>query len=169
MIRRFPGVGGIVPACVAVTATPATVNVHVRGVVIGLAIIEYVAVPEPEPEPVTVSQTLEPLVVQAHPAVVVTVMVPVVAPTGALMDVGDTVKLHTGPSLTVKTTPPIVSAALRAVVVLFGAALKLTVPFPVPLAPEVTVNHVALLVAVQVQPDWVVTLTVPVPPVPAID
>ena len=39
-----------------------------------------------------------------------------------------------------------------------------TTPFPVPLAPEVTVIKPALLVAVQPQPDVVVTLTVEEPP-----
>ena len=155
-------------ACVAVIGMPATVNVQVRDDVSELAIIEYVAVPDPEPEPVTVNQTLEPLVVQAHPGVVVTAIVPVVAVAGAVIDVGDAVKLHAGPSLRVKTAPPIVSAALRAVELGLAAALKLTTPLAVPLAPDVIVNHVASLVAVQAQPNCVVRLTLPAPPVPAI-
>jgi hypothetical protein len=36
------------------------------------------------------------------------------------------------------------------------------VPFPVPLAPEVTVSHSALLLAVQAQPLPADTVTVPV-------
>jgi hypothetical protein len=44
-----------------------------------------------------------------------------------------------------------------------AATLNPTAPFPVPEAPEVTVNHVgALLVAVHVHPAPAVTVTVPV-------
>jgi hypothetical protein len=39
-----------------------------------------------------------------------------------------------------------------------------TVPLPDPLDPEVMVIQLALLEAVQVQPEVAVTLTVPVPP-----
>jgi hypothetical protein len=40
----------------------------------------------------------------------------------------------------------------------------LTVPLPVPLTPEVTVIHDALLTAVQPQPPPAVTVTLPDPP-----
>jgi hypothetical protein len=43
----------------------------------------------------------------------------------------------------------------------------LTLPSPVPLAPEVTVTQVSLLVAVQEQPVSVVTATLLVPPLEA--
>ena len=46
----------------------------------------------------------------------------------------------------------------------FAATLKPTEPFPVPLAPDVMVIHVALLVAVHVQLPGVVTLTLPEAP-----
>ena len=50
-----------------------------------------------------------------------------------------------------------------------AATLNPTDPFPLPLAPEVTSTHPALLLAVQVQPlPLVDTSTVPVPPVAAI-
>ena len=53
---------------------------------------------------------------------------------------------------------------MRAAPVL-AAAVKLTVPFPVPVLPEVIVIHGELLVAVQVHPgEEVVTVTLPVPP-----
>jgi hypothetical protein len=45
-----------------------------------------------------------------------------------------------------------------------AATVKLTVPLPVPDAPEESVTNVALLVAVQVHPVPAVTGTVPVPP-----
>jgi hypothetical protein len=49
------------------------------------------------------------------------------------------------------------------------AALKLTVPLPVPLAPLVIVSHDALLEALQLQLLDVVTLVEPVPPAAATD
>jgi hypothetical protein len=56
-----------------------------------------------------------------------------------------------------------VSVAVRAAPVL-AAALKLTVPFPVPFPPDVIVSQDALLAAVQAHPAPAVTLTLPVPP-----
>jgi hypothetical protein len=44
-----------------------------------------------------------------------------------------------------------------------------TVPSPVPLAPAVTLSHVALLVAVHAQPAAAVTPTEPVPPAATTD
>jgi hypothetical protein len=50
----------------------------------------------------------------------------------------------------VAVLPATVSVPLRSFPV-FGATLKVTVPLPVPLAPEVMVIHEALLLAVQAQ------------------
>jgi hypothetical protein len=47
----------------------------------------------------------------------------------------------------------------------FAAQLNAMVPFPLPEAPDVTVSHWALLLAVQLHPVVVVTLTVPEPAV----
>jgi len=44
----------------------------------------------------------------------------------------------------------------------FAATLNPTDPFPVPVAPDVTVIHGALLVALHAQPVPAVTVTVPV-------
>ena len=41
-----------------------------------------------------------------------------------------------------------VKVPLRAAAVVFAAALIPTVPWPLPLAPDVTLNHVSLLAAV---------------------
>jgi hypothetical protein len=71
--------------------------------------------------------------------------------------------------VTVNVCPPIVIVAVRDTVLVLAAALKLTVPLPVPLAPAVTVSHVALLAAVHAQPVPAVTLTEPVPPPLATD
>ena len=53
----------------------------------------------------------------------------------------------------------------------FAATLKPTDPLPLPLAPEVTVIHDTLLLAVQLQvpPDAVTAIAVPGPPAAAID
>ena len=53
---------------------------------------------------------------------------------------------------------------------LFAATLNVTVPFPVPLAPEAIVSQAALLVAVQTHPAATDTATgVPAPPAAPID
>jgi hypothetical protein len=44
----------------------------------------------------------------------------------------------------------------------FAATLKPTAPFPVPVAPDITVIHGSLLLAVHAHAAVVVTLTVPV-------
>ena len=66
--------------------------------------------------------------------------------------------------VTVTVCPPAVTVAFRDAVVVLAAAVTPTVPLPDPLAPLVTVSHVALLVAVHVQPAPAVTVTLPVPP-----
>jgi hypothetical protein len=54
--------------------------------------------------------------------------------------------------------PPRVGASV------YGATEYVTVPLPLPLAPEVIVIQLALLAAVQVQPVGAVTFTLPNPP-----
>jgi hypothetical protein len=70
-------------------------------------------------------------------------------------------------SVTVNVFVAIVNVALRAPVAVFAATLKLTVPLVEPLDPPVTVTQLEPLVAVHAQPDVVVTVTVPVPPLAA--
>lgn len=60
--------------------------------------------------------------------------------------------------------PAIVIAPVRRAPVLFAATEKLTVPLPLPLAPDVIVIHGALLTAVHAQPTGALTLEVPLPP-----
>ena len=64
--------------------------------------------------------------------------------------------------LTVKVIPATLSVPVRAEVAVFAAAEKLTVPFPLPGVPAVTVSHDAALVAVHAQPVATLTLTDPV-------
>jgi hypothetical protein len=47
---------------------------------------------------------------------------------------------------------------------MFAPTLNPTEPFPLPLAPDVTVIHAALLAADHRHPAWVATATVPVSP-----
>ena len=78
--------------------------------------------------------------------------------------------MHDTPAwFTVNVWPPAVIVAVRADVLVFAATEKATVPFPLPLAPEVTVTHAAELVAVHAQPDDELTLNEPVPPLAATD
>ena len=72
-------------------------------------------------------------------------------------------------SVTVKVDPPMVKVPVRLLVDVFAAALKPTVPFPVPLAPEVVVSQLALLVAVQLHDGFAVTVTDLVSPPARID
>ena len=61
---------------------------------------------------------------------------------------------------------------MRAVPVALAGALKVTVAFPVPLAPPVIVIHAALLLAVQAQllpPPVTITRVLEVPPTAGID
>jgi hypothetical protein len=70
--------------------------------------------------------------------------------------------------LTVKLSPPIVSAAARAWLDVFATAVKFTVAVPLPLAAPVTVNQAgAVLAAVQSQPLSVVSVVDPSPPLAA--
>ena len=63
-----------------------------------------------------------------------------------------------------------VSVPLRGVASSCRATVNLTVPPPLPVAPDVIVNHASLLAAVHVQPASVVTATsVPAPPDALID
>ena len=61
--------------------------------------------------------------------------------------------------MTVTVCPATVSVAVRGEVTVLAAIENTTVPFPEPLAPDVIVNQDELSVAVQLQPDVVVTLT----------
>ena len=58
-----------------------------------------------------------------------------------------------------------VTVPVRVVVAVFAATLSVTIPLPDPLAPLATLIQVALLRAVQPQPDPVVTDVLTDPPV----
>lgn len=104
--------------------------------------------------------------VQAHPVPALTVTTPAVADGKArVAEVGKIEMMQGAPGwLTVNVWPPMVRVPVRATPVL-AATLYPTVPFPVPLAPDVMVIHVTFAVATQLQlPVLAVTATVPVVP-----
>ena len=65
--------------------------------------------------------------------------------------------------MTLKVCPPTTIWAVRCGPLLL-ATEKLTVPFPAPLDPDVTVTKLSLDTAVQLQPPGAVTVKLPVPP-----
>jgi hypothetical protein len=156
--------------CSTLIATPAMLIVAVRGLVPVWAGTVYVAVPDPLPDPVTVIHEAVVDDVQAHPACVVIVMVPVPPAADSVIRIGLAENVHDAPgSLTTKLRPAIVRVADRAVVPEFACAVNETVPEPVPLEPPEIVTHDAPLTAVQVHSGVVVTVTVPLPPVAGSD
>ena len=107
---------------------------------------------------------------QAQPAVVVTLTVP--EPPAAANDwlAGERLKVQAAPAwVTVNVLPATVSVPVRGVVAVVAAAVKLTDPLPVPLAPALIVSHATLLVADHPHPAPAVTPTVPLPPAAATD
>jgi hypothetical protein len=158
--------------CVTVNVFPPIVSVPLRDWFFVFAATEKLADPLPDPlaPAVTVIHVALLTVVHAQPVIALTVVDPEPPDAFTVCDEGEIVGVQGAPaSLTVNAMPPIVRVPLRGVVVRFGSALKPTVPAPVPLLPDVTVNQLSLLVAVQSHPACVVIVTLPVPPRPATD
>src|SRR6185295_13322694 len=99
-------------------------------------------------------------------ALAVTVMEPVAPDTGTLTEAGSNVREPGIPvCVTVYVLPAMVRCPVRVAVFGFAAIEKPTLPFPVPLAPEATVNHGESLVAVHGQFEFeALTPIVPVAP-----
>ena len=130
---------------------------------------------EPGPEPVapavTVIQVTPLTAVQEQPVVVVTV-VDSSAPAAATDRLDGEIEYEhpAGSCVTLNACPAIVNVPLRCDELALAAALNATVPFPLPLAPLVTVNHdVLLLTPVHAHPAGAVTAVDPVPPPATID
>src|SRR5262245_54130240 len=128
MTRRFEGAaggaGGVAAAWLTLIATPPTVNAAEREFVPVFAAIVYDAVPEPVPDPVIVAHDAFDDDDHEQLDEVVTVIVPVAAVGDAVIDVGDTVKVHGAAAcVTVNVCPPIVIVPVRDVVTLFAATL----------------------------------------------
>ena len=110
------------------------------------------------PDAIAIHETL-PAAVQLQPALVETAMgVPVPAPAAMDWLVGAIEYVQLAACVTVNARPAIVRVPFRPAPV-FAATLKFTFPGPVPLAPEVTVIHGALLDADHAHPDVVDTAT----------
>lgn len=106
--------------------------------------------------------------VHAQPSAVRTSKLPDSPPAGTDANVVASETLHPCPWLTVNVCPAIVIDPERPGPVV-EATVKLTVPFPLPLEPDVMVIHGCALAAVQAQPAPAVTLTEPLPPEGATD
>jgi hypothetical protein len=103
--------------------------------------------------------------VHRQPPPVFTVTLTGPPPLATVCCVGDTDAVHDSAWLMVNVCPATVSAPVRGAPV-FAAAVKETVPFPVPVEPPVRVIQSALLAAVQAHALPAVTPTLPVPPSP---
>jgi hypothetical protein len=152
-----------------VKVCPPMVIVPTRAAVVAFADTLKVTGPVPAPveAPVIESHPALTVAVQAHPAVVVIVTDPA-PPAAATAWLAGLIENTQGAAacVTVKICPPTVIVPMRAVVVGFAAAVKLTVPEPVPLA-LVSESHAALSLAAHAQPAAVVIVTDPVPPAAA--
>ena len=157
-------------ACVTVTSFPPMVSVPMRDVVVPFAVTEKPTVPLPDPE-APLETEIQPVLLAAvheHADGVVTATEPVPLPEPTETEVVERAYEHDAPAWVIVTVlPAIVSVALREVVEVFAAIEKVTVPFPDPELPPVTVIQPALLTAVQVHAVEAVTPTEPVPAVAA--
>jgi hypothetical protein len=150
---------------VTVKIWPAMVNVPVRVVVAVFAATAIVAVPLPLPLPPALTVSQAALLVVDHaqelPAVTLTDVDSPAA--GEVRVFGEIAYVHAAPAcVTVKVWPAIVNVPVRLVLAVFAAALKVTDPVPLPVAPDVTVSQPAALLAVHAQPVAAVTVTLPV-------
>jgi hypothetical protein len=115
-----------------------------------LAAAVTVTVPLPDPLPPLIeSHVALSDAVHVQPAGAVTVTAPLPPPATMFCVAGESATLQGTPAwVTVTAWPPTVTVALRDALKVFAVAVSVTVPFPEPLAPPVTVNHAALLDAV---------------------
>jgi hypothetical protein len=158
-------------AWVTVTVCEPTVMWPTRELAVVFAATVYVVLPLPVPlVGVTVSQLLS--LVAAHPQLLVveTEMVPLPPALTTETVVGESVyeQDEAAASMTEKLWLPKVRVPVLEAIVVFAAAVYVTVPLPTPFAGD-AVSHVALLVAAQAHPPVVVTVNVPVPPAALID
>ena len=131
-----------------------------------LAAAVTVTAPFPDPlPPVIESHVALSDAVHVQPVGAVIVTEPLPPPAAMFCVAGESAKLQDAPAwVTVTAWPPTVTVALRDALDVLAVAVSVTVPFPEPLAPPVTVSHAALSVAVHAQPEPVVSERVAVPP-----
>jgi hypothetical protein len=152
-------------AWVTVNVRPAIVAVPERAApLFSATVTSTVPLPLSGPDDRIVSQSAWLDAVQAQPFGAVTVTVSVAPLASTLRESGLMLNVQAPDCDTVNVCPAIVSDPVREAPAGWAAALKVTVPFPVPPAPPVTVSHPAWLVAVHAHVPPVVTPTEPVPP-----
>jgi hypothetical protein len=122
-----------------------------------------VPLPLPVAPAVTLSHDALLAAVQPHPSAVRTSKAPVPPPAGCVADDEESEIVQSGPWFTVNVRPAMVNVPDRAGPFV-AATLKLTLPLPLPVAPEAMVIQEALLAAVHAQLAPAVTETVPSPP-----
>jgi hypothetical protein len=145
--------------CVTVNVCPPIVSVPVRpGPLFAAAVKLTLPLPVPLAPAVIVNQPSLLAAVQLQPAGAVTAIAGVDGPpaAGTVRLVGLIVTAQPLLCVTVNVWPPIVSVPVRSGPV-FAAAVKVTLPLPVPPAPAVIVSQPSLLAAVQLQPAGAVT------------
>jgi hypothetical protein len=148
-------------AWLTVNVSPAIVSVPDRAPpVLGATLNSTPPLPLPLAPDVMLIQGAWLAAVHAHPLLVDTATGPAAPPAAdAGWLVGLIENAHAGAAwLTVKVRPAMIIVPLRAAPV-FAVTLNPTDPFPLPLAPEVTLIHDALLAAVHPHPLLVDTLT----------
>jgi hypothetical protein len=135
------------PDCVTVNVCPAMVIVPVRCVVTVLAATVNATVPLPAPLPPLVTLSHAALLVAVHtqelPAV--TAVEAVSPAAGDVLETGDSEYAQPGTPgcVTAKVLSAMLIVPVRSVVPVLGATSNVTVPSPDPLAPPVTLSHVA--------------------------
>ena len=122
----------------------------------------------PDAPPVTVNQLALLAADHPQPSDVRTSKLPAPPAADEVAAVVESEKVHPCPWFTVKVRPAIVRVPERTGPFVEVTA-KFTVPFPLPLPPDVIEIHEALLLAFQPQPAGAVTDTAPLPPDGATD
>jgi hypothetical protein len=153
-----------------VNVWPATVSVPVRvaPVVLPDAVKLTVPFPVPDAPRVIVSQSAFEAAIQLHAAPAVTATLPTAPPAGMDTLAGAMANVHgAAVCVTVNVFPPIVNVPVRAAPLL-AATLNVTLPFPEPEPPAVTVIQGTFDAAVHAHALPAVTVTVPVPPAGAV-
>jgi hypothetical protein len=163
-------VHAVAPACVTVTACPATVTVPVREVVDVLAATVNVTAPFPEPlTGDTVIQLAPEFAFHPQPDGFATVIVNVPPPLPGVSPVGDTEYVQAaGACVTVTVFPAIVTVPVRDVVAVFAPTVIVVVPEPVPLVGDIMIQ-LAPVEADHAHPEPAVTLITQLPPPLVID
>jgi hypothetical protein len=132
-----------------------------------LACTENASGPDPMPEPLAI-WIHESAVVAFHGQAAddaFTVACPEPPPAGTADAAGDIVKAQLMPNcVMVWTSPCTTTVPVRGVGAVFAAAVKFTVPFPVPLPGDCTVIHESGDAADELHVEAVVTFTLPSPP-----